>query len=238
MNKAAQKSIQANPMTLLNDQQKRVFHLAEKLRQTKSLRHSQSLSKSPPSAGERKLMHDIYLETKQYQDQKFDQPRRPSDLIWMDETTLDSMNVTFPENRNVHNKIFGGYLMRLALELAYANGHLFCKGPPHLIAIDDITFKKPVPIGSLLNLSSQVTYSLGAPNTAFEVSVTADVIRPSSGTRETTNVFHLTFKPPTSAPFPRVLPRSYTDLMKYIEAHRRYEQHKDRFTLPRELIED
>ncbi|KAJ1968483.1 hypothetical protein H4R34_006261, partial [Dimargaris verticillata] len=35
MNKAAQKTIQANPMTLLNDQQKRIFHLAEKLRQTK-----------------------------------------------------------------------------------------------------------------------------------------------------------------------------------------------------------
>ena len=49
--------------------------------------------------------------------------------------------------------------MRQAFELAWINASLFSKAIPKIETVDDITFKKPVLIGQLLLLSSQVVYT-------------------------------------------------------------------------------
>jgi acyl-coenzyme A thioesterase 9 len=76
--------------------------------------------------------------------------------------------------------------MRLAYELAYSNALIFAKANIILKSLDEVTFRKPVPIGCLLNLTSQVVYS---SSKVFQVSVVAEVLDSVEGTRETTNVF-------------------------------------------------
>ena len=61
------------------------------------------------------------------------------------------------EYRNRFNKIFGGFLMRQAFELAWANAYVFARQRPYIEFMDDILFQAPVDIGSLLFFNSQVT---------------------------------------------------------------------------------
>lgn len=65
-------------------------------------------------------------------------------------------NVIFshPEDRNAHNSVFGGFLMRQALELSWACCYQFCKTRGfRLRDINDITFSKPVPGNELYILN-------------------------------------------------------------------------------------
>lgn len=49
--------------------------------------------------------------------------------------------------------------MRTAFETALANAALFSRSRPHIMAVDSVVFRRPVEIGSILLLSSQVSYS-------------------------------------------------------------------------------
>jgi acyl-coenzyme A thioesterase 9 len=60
--------------------------------------------------------------------------------------------------------MFGGYLMREAFELAYANAMLYARERPLFISLDEIAFKKPIPIGSILHLTSNVVYTNSLSN--------------------------------------------------------------------------
>ena len=46
---------------------------------------------------------------------------------WMDESMLKTVRICFPEQKNLYNKIFGGFLMRQAFELAWANACVYSK---------------------------------------------------------------------------------------------------------------
>ena len=59
----------------------------------------------------------------------------------------------------MYNKIFGGHLMRQAFELAWSNAVRYAKQRVNAISIDDIIFQRPVEIGTLLFLSSQVVFT-------------------------------------------------------------------------------
>ena len=38
---------------------------------------------------------------------------------------MKNIQICRPENRNLYNKVFGGFIMRQALELAWANTYMF-----------------------------------------------------------------------------------------------------------------
>ena len=62
------------------------------------------------------------------------------------------------QNRNIHGKTFGGFLIKEMIELAWLTG---CKYAEDEISIENLTniyFKKPVDIGSRLTLKAMVTY--------------------------------------------------------------------------------
>lgn len=52
--------------------------------------------------------------------------------------------------------MFGGYLMRVATELAFLVASVHSKARVKSQAINSITFRKPVPIGSRLKLLGKV----------------------------------------------------------------------------------
>lgn len=49
--------------------------------------------------------------------------------------------------------------MREAFELSYSCAMLFSRSRVQLLAMDELAFKHPVPIGSILEYSAQVSYS-------------------------------------------------------------------------------
>jgi acyl-coenzyme A thioesterase 9 len=49
--------------------------------------------------------------------------------------------------------------MRIGSELAFSTAYLFAGSQPFFVSLDDITFHKPVEIGSLLKLHATVIYT-------------------------------------------------------------------------------
>lgn len=54
--------------------------------------------------------------------------------------------------------------MRLAYELGFANSCLFTRDHVTFVSLDGISFARPVPIGSLLRLTSYVVNSASSDN--------------------------------------------------------------------------
>ncbi|XP_014668069.1 PREDICTED: acyl-coenzyme A thioesterase 9, mitochondrial-like [Priapulus caudatus] len=124
------------------------------------------------------------------------------------------------QERNLYGKIFGGYLMRQAFELAWTNAYLYCQSMPVIKAVDDIVFREPVEIGSLLFLSSQIVYTV---ENSMQVKVHAEVVNPASGNHVTTNVFHFIFKAPALKAVKVILPKTYIEAMMFLDGKRHLE---------------
>ena len=106
-------------------------------------------------------------------------------IVQMKDTENQTVQLMFPQDRNPHGKVFGGILMRLVglsytppanlrhcklslttlptgtdhSELAFTNAALFAAKPMRFLALDQITFRLPVPIGAVLRLSSKVVHT-------------------------------------------------------------------------------
>jgi acyl-coenzyme A thioesterase 9 len=67
--------------------------------------------------------------------------------------------------------MFGGYLMREAHELAWMSAARFSRDVPYTVSVDNVSFHKPVEIGAILRLTSEVVHCLGHPDQTLQVSV-------------------------------------------------------------------
>ena len=63
--------------------------------------------------------------------------------VLMDQTAQSNAMVAQPQARNLHDRIFGGFLMRRAFELAFATAYMFGGDKPRFLEVDDISFDKP-----------------------------------------------------------------------------------------------
>ncbi|OMJ28009.1 Acyl-coenzyme A thioesterase 9, mitochondrial [Smittium culicis] len=127
-------------------------------------------------------------------------------------------------------------------------------------SLDDFSFTKPVNVGSILRLTSQVVYSFESKGESLfsssssssssssagvsgsdvgddaenpisvknggvvndniiQVAVKVEVLDPIKQTIEVTNTFYFTFE--SEKKVKRVIPRTYEDMVKYIEGRRR-----------------
>jgi acyl-coenzyme A thioesterase 9 len=77
----------------------------------------------------------------------------------MEDAGLKSLIVCTLDHKNTFNKIFGGFIMRQAFELGWANTLIFGREWPVCVSMDDIWFRKPVEVGSMLHFSSQISYT-------------------------------------------------------------------------------
>jgi acyl-coenzyme A thioesterase 9 len=171
------------------------------------------LSTTAPTANESALLHRLF------------QQKIESGLP-MKDTVMSSYRMCHPQEKNVHGFMFGGYLMREAYELAFANAMLYCQAnKPRFVELSEITFKEPVQIGSVLEFNSQIVYNEGK---YFSVLVIANVINPKTGEKKNTNTFHYTFQANLTLPengeaqpLRKILPKTYEEAMKYLDAKRR-----------------
>lgn len=78
----------------------------------------------------------------------------------MAQTKVFSTGIMQPQYRNRHSyMIFGGYMMRQTFELAYACAAAFAHMQPRFVSLDTVTFKNPVPVGSVLQFTAFVAYT-------------------------------------------------------------------------------
>eukprot|EP01024_Parvocaulis_polyphysoides_P069302 TRINITY_DN8480_c1_g1_i2.p1 TRINITY_DN8480_c1_g1~~TRINITY_DN8480_c1_g1_i2.p1 ORF type:complete len:352 (-),score=45.42 TRINITY_DN8480_c1_g1_i2:303-1358(-) len=62
------------------------------------------------------------------------------DSILMKDTCLSNTFVCQRQQRNMHGRIFGGFLMKRAYELAFSTAYKFCGSRPQFVSVDQISF--------------------------------------------------------------------------------------------------
>lgn len=145
-------------------------------------------------------------------------PRSAMDPVDMANTRLQSIALCQPQERNTAGKVFGGFLMSRAQELAWSCANIYCgKDRAWFVALDHVSFQRPVEIGSILVFDAQVIYTASK---ALCVRVTAEILNASLGTSQLCTTFYFTF---TCIQVPPVIPKSYEEVLLYIEGKRRYE---------------
>ncbi|XP_076950844.1 acyl-coenzyme A thioesterase 4, mitochondrial-like [Bidens hawaiensis] len=117
------------------------------------------------------------------------------DSILIEDTCLQNSLVCMPQQRNTHGRIFGGFLMRRAFELAFATAYAFAGSAPVFLEVDHVDFLKPVDVGNFLRFKSCVLFTeLENPEKPLiNIEVVAHVTRPELRTAEVSNKFYFTF---------------------------------------------
>jgi len=79
--------------------------------------------------------------------------------ILLSNTKMQNAMMAQPQVQNLHNRIFGGFLVRRAFELAFANAYVFGGVRPIFLEVDEVSFARPVDVGDLLVFNSRVLYT-------------------------------------------------------------------------------
>ncbi|TFK69794.1 Thioesterase/thiol ester dehydrase-isomerase [Pluteus cervinus] len=207
-----------NPLTISTPEENVLYSMGKQMKQRRSTVALQSLSKVPPSSEEAEDLHTYFLQ--------HGQKAASESRVWMGDTRIENTLLMFPQERNVHQKIFGGYLMRLAYELGITNAIMFTRHPVEFLSLDGISFARPVPIGSILRLTSHILHTkLGNKHDLLvHVGVEAKVVDPKTGSEQMTNDFRFTWhQPHIGAPPMMVVPKTYKEAMLWLEGRRALE---------------
>jgi len=116
--------------------------------------------------------------------------------------------------------------MRLAYELGFTNATLFTRSPIHFLSLDGISFAKPVPIGSILRLTSHILHSSSSTHfpTLVHVGVQANVVDAKTGLEQATNDFRFTWcREGHEALQRKLVPKTYKEAMLWLEGKRALE---------------
>lgn len=85
----------------------------------------ESIFSQEPNDYEQKLIHNMFSKTIDLKNKTFNARHLPADAVWMENAIMLNNIFSHPEDRNAHNTVFGGFLMRHALEISWALGHQF-----------------------------------------------------------------------------------------------------------------
>ncbi|KIP09446.1 hypothetical protein PHLGIDRAFT_22940 [Phlebiopsis gigantea 11061_1 CR5-6] len=211
-----------NPLVMTSKEEETLWRIGEVHKNRRNKSAVQSLARVPPSSKEAEALHSLYLQSTVVSDTS--NPRPAGDeRVPMGETRLEKTLTMYPQERNIHQKVFGGYLMRLAYELGYSNSMLFTRGPVRFLSLDSISFARPVPIGSVLRLKSYILHTDSTEEfpVLIHVGVKANVVDIRTGTEQMTNDFRLTWCRQDGEPLKRtVVPMTYQEAMWWVEGKR------------------
>ncbi|KAI7836532.1 hypothetical protein COHA_009597 [Chlorella ohadii] len=153
-----------------------------------------------------RALHSLRPEAERWAEQLLATAKNKQDLpalvaphtLLMSEASHSNVFVCQPQNRNVHGRVFGGFLMRRAFELAHATTYLFAGCRPLAVEVEEVTFKRPVNVGDLIKFRSQVLHTWVSPDQPDQgmayVQVQASVTQPEKRQSVTTNTFDFIFK--------------------------------------------
>jgi acyl-CoA hydrolase len=138
--------------------------------------------------------------------------------------TTDSWEMMYPEQENVPQKIFGGYLIRRAFELSAICSELSAPDRSVVVAVNRINFFKPVRMGDKLHYTSRVVYT---EDSYVCVEASIERIGRSRSAKALSNSCLFTFvnvdKDMVRRPVPSVYPTTYAEDARYLAAHRSHQ---------------
>lgn len=123
------------------------------------------------------------------------------DSILLRDTRLENSLICQPQQRNIHGRIFGGFLMHRAFELAFSTAYVFAGMMPCFLEVDHVDFLRPVDVGDFLRFKSCVLYTEyeNADQPLINIEVVAHVTKPELRSSEVSNKFYFTFTVCTEA---------------------------------------
>lgn len=186
-----------NPLKPIGEEQEKLFEMGA----TRDSLRKEERKRMKTTQGVHKLTDEGMLTAHQLLDEAKPILTMPTlasrNDVLMRDTMLQNTFLTMPQQRNTAGRIFGGFLMRRAYELARSTAHLFGGRRPIFHELDQVTFNAPVNVGDMIKFESFVLYTseqldpLGRASVHTEV--TAYLLNPEKGTVTTSNVFNFTF---------------------------------------------
>uniref|UniRef100_A0A7S0L8R4 HotDog ACOT-type domain-containing protein n=1 Tax=Coccolithus braarudii TaxID=221442 RepID=A0A7S0L8R4_9EUKA len=181
-----------------------------------------ALALQPPSVEEVPVLHELWRRTRD------GVSAEGVHVVPMQASEHRAVDIQQPVHRNNNGFMFGGYLMRRALEVAWLSAFRLCRQPPRFAGLDDVVFKKPVVVGSMLEYVARVAFV--CPNGSIRVLVEAQQLDLCSGKTELTNQLHFVFESKSSGQM-QVHPSTYEEGMVYLEGRRRWMHRSKRHKL-------
>jgi acyl-coenzyme A thioesterase 9 len=211
------RSVALEPLEYADDLEERRHGKA--IARRESYRREQAVATEPPSREEYALLAGLHAAQ--------EQPGFSGRLVG--HLVTSNWERMYPEQENVPQKIFGGYLVRRAYELASINAEEIAPDRPVILRVNRINFLQPVRMGDKLHFVSRVVYT-GATSICVEVSI--ERVGRERDTRALSNTCVFTFvnvdPDMIPRPVPPVYPTTYAEDARYLEAHRRNRRHNSR----------
>ncbi|OIW10149.1 hypothetical protein TanjilG_27900 [Lupinus angustifolius] len=186
---ATEKAVPINQISPETEEERLLWEDAEKRNKLrKKMKSEQKHTQNEDNA----RLHSLLAEGRIFSDMPALADR---DSILLKDTCLQNSFICQPQQRNIHGRIFGGFLMRRAFELAFSTAYAFAGVAPHFLEVDHVDFVKPVDVGNFLRLKSCVLYTeLDNPDKPLvNVEVVAHVTKPELRSSEVSNRFYFTF---------------------------------------------
>ncbi len=138
------------------------------------------------------------------------------------ESRLTLNQLMLPEHANTLGNVHGGWIMKLVDEAGGLCAIRHARRPAVTVAIDSMTFDKPVHMGELLELIAEVTWT---GRTAMEVQVNVTAENPLTGDRVPTNSAYLVYVALDArgqpAPVPPLIPETDAQRERLAAAQKR-----------------
>ncbi|KAH8251328.1 hypothetical protein KR032_007992 [Drosophila birchii] len=206
-----------NPLVPGNEIEK-CFHSAALERHEQREKQKQgSGSLLQPTKEEENVMHDIFLRTRGSKD-SFKRGCLPPDSRWISEWHRSTTLHPFPENRNASNTIFGGFIIRNAIETSYIAACLYSGSYALIQFVSDVTFAQQIPVHCFMKFTAYVVYTHGKYIQLMTVVNSQDAV---NLTEVHTNTLHLTYE--ADHPIPEILPKSLHETLWYLDGRRHFE---------------
>jgi acyl-coenzyme A thioesterase 9 len=211
-----------NPLIVVADHQDELDRVAL-ARQHQEIRRMRGMttlqlrypSSSPPVAKEMQDLHKLHQRQKEATSVEQLLPR-------VCDFTFRSSTIIYPENRNVHGKLFGGFVMGEAQNLAQYTATCFAKGAPIVpLGIDEAIFLQPISIGDLVTFTARLVH---ATNQTCRVLVVVEVRDPADTSRDPLRSNRLMFVFGGANFRTGVLPDRYGEILMQIDAKRRHQE--------------
>lgn len=140
------------------------------------------------------------------------------------QSRLTINQLMLPEHANTHGNVHGGWIMKLVDEAGGMCATRHSRRPCVTVAIDSMTFKEPVHVGELLELTAEVTWT---GHTSIEVTVNVVAENLLTGDRVATNSAYLVYVAlddrgrPTNVP--PLTPETEAEVKRFAEGLKRQE---------------
>lgn len=228
-----------NPLEVKTDTERAINEQAKRDSEEAKFERAHDVSRETPSQEEFTEIHKTWARVEGLHAldpwrQSWILNHRDERYVYPGDTGIRRTNLCHPQEANMHNSIFGGYLMRESFDLAFSNATLFLSARPQFLYSSRIVFRRPVPVGSILDIRSQVVFcdnNASAGKSTFDITVAADVVDTVTKERDTTCVFNYTFcNRNVGVAAPNLVPQSYGDAVRMVSAARQHlalAQHRD-----------